>query len=321
MVGRRQIREKILQLIYSENINTHTTSVAVDNFFTSIQKIYDLYVFQLNFFLELKEFATNKIEANKKKNFKTSDDINPNLKFVNNIAIQLIEDNTERKYYTSKHKELTWNLHEPIIKPIFKEIFTSDLYYDYMKNRENNLDEDVTFVIEIFTNYVADNPSIIELYEDLFLHWSDDFHISNSMTLKTISYFSVNDKVTTLIKTIKDEQDHIFATDLIKKTISNQTQFIEIIKKYIVNWEIERVSEIDKIILSLAFCELIYLKTPAFVVINEYLELAKVFSTQNSKVYLNGILDRFCRDNGYLNDNENPKPIKDSKPRLIKKNK
>ena len=321
MVGRRQIREKILQLIYSENVNKHTTSVAIDNFFTSIQKIYDLYVFQLNFFLELKDFAIQKVESNKKKNFKTSDDINPNLKFINNIAIQLIEDNIERKSYTLKHKELTWNLHEPIIKPIFREIISSDLYYDYMKNHENNLDEDVTFIIEIFKNYVADNPSVLELYEDLFLHWCDDFHISNSMTLKTISFFSVNDKITTLIQTIKDEQDHIFATDLIKKTLSNDEQFVEIIKKYIINWEIERVSDIDKIILSMAFCELIYLKTPAFVVINEYLELAKVFSTPNSKVYLNGILDRFCRDNGYLNEDENPKPIKGLKPKLIKKNK
>lgn len=310
MIGRRQIREKVLQCVYANNFNELSINVLEQNFFNSIQSIYDLYIFQLNFLIELKNFALDKIKINKTKHLPTKEDLYPNYKFVNNFFFNALKYNSERSNYTKKNKELSWNLYKQYISKIYKDLIKSELYKKYMQTSENNKKEDFYFISNIFEEFIANNQSLHDLYEELQISWIDDFHIANTLTLKTLHFMFNNQKMNTLIQNFKSSDDKIFAKELLYYTVLNKKKYYKIIKDRTFRWELERVAVIDKIIISMAFTELQYLKTPIFVTIDESLELAKLYSTFNSKIYINGLLDKYARD---CNLNQEMKPKSNKK--------
>lgn len=307
MIGRRQIREKVLQCIYANNFNELSIGILEKNFFNSIQSVYDLYIFQLNFLIELKKFALNKIELSKKKNFPTNEDLYPNYKFINNFFFNSLESNLERSIYTENHKELSWNLYEHYVSSLYKNLVKSQLYANYMQSSENKKKEDFYFINSLFENFIANNESLHELYEELQITWVDDFHIANTLTLKTFHFMLNNQKMDTLIQNFKSSEDEEFAKELLRFTVLNRQKYYKIIQERTIGWELERVAIIDKIIISMALTEFQHLKIPTFVTIDESLELAKLYSTSNSKIYINGLLDKYARDFN-LDANMKPKP-------------
>lgn len=296
MIGRRQIREKVLQCIYSNHFNELPINILKKNFFQSIDSIYNLYVFQLNFFIELKSFALNKIKLNQKKNFPTKNDLYPNYKFVNNFFFITIELNIERYNHTIKYKELSWTLYHQYIASLYKKIISSQLYHNYMTNSTNNIKEDFYFITNIFQIFIANNNSLHELYEEIQITWSDDFHIANTLTLKTFHFMFKKQKMNTLIQNFKSIEDEKFAKKLLVYTINNRDKYYKIIQERTIGWELDRVAIIDKIIISMALTEFQYLAVPIFVTIDESIELAKLYSTSNSKIYINGLLDKYAKD-------------------------
>ncbi|MCB9202983.1 MAG: transcription antitermination protein NusB [Flavobacteriales bacterium] len=321
MIGRRQIREKVLQTIYAHTYNEIPVESSKKNLLSVIDNVALLYVFQLNLLLELKYLAQEKIENRKKKNFRTTEDENPNLKFVNNLVLQSIEENQDRIGVSENHKEISWTPNYNYVNSIYKKLVDSDAYEKYMRNEINEEVEDADFIIKIFDKYIADNESLHELYEQMQLSWSDDFHIANSMTFKTLKYLSSNLSSNTLIKTFKDDEDKLFAEKLLVKTITFKQQFYDIIKERTIGWEMDRVALLDKIILSMAFCEIIHMKTPSFVAINEYIEIAKTYSIPKSKIYINGILDKYIKENNLVNEVPKDYKLKDLKKTIIVNNK
>jgi N utilization substance protein B len=133
--------------------------------------------------------------------------------------------------------------------------------------------------------------------EEKEMSWADDFHISNSMIQKTIGFFKENEPSHTLIKMIKDEEDRNFARRLLKETLNHWEETEKKLETKLENWDLERISLLDKIILITAMSEIDYFPlTPARVIINEYIEISKVFSTDRSNIFINGILDKYTRD-------------------------
>lgn len=309
MIGRRQIREKVLQCIYANNFNELSISNLEKFFFNSIQSIYNLYVFQLNLLIELKKIALEKININKNKNFPTDNDLYPNYKFINNFFLKVLETNSERFLYTLKHKELSWIFYEHYVSSLYRKLLNSNLYKEYMKNRGNNKEEDFYFICSFFENFVANNQSLHELYEELQISWIDDFHIANTLTLKTFSFILNNKKINTLIQNFKSIKDKEFAKELLRYTVLNKNKYYKIIEDRTIGWELNRVAIIDRIIISMALAEFQYLKTPSIVTIDESIELAKLYSVPNSKIYINGLLDKYVRDfklnNNYNKSNKN----------------
>lgn len=297
MIGRRQIREKALQALYAYYTSTNSAESIIKNFYKIFHSIYDLYIFQLNFLLEIKHQYELKIEEGKKKNFPTYEDLHPNTRLLENPILILIENNTERRNYTEKHKELTWDFYSHYAKKALKRILKSQFYQKYLDSKVGDFETEKEFVIKIFDKTLADNSSIHELYETMQLSWADDFHIANSMTYKTIASYQPDSPNQTLLKEFKDEEDRKFFSELILKTLSNLTQINAIIEKKIIGWDLERVPRIDRIILELAICEYLFFDIPAPVLINEYVELSKVFSSEKSRLYINGILDSFTKEN------------------------
>lgn len=297
MLGRRQIREKVVEAVYSYYQNPVKADVLEKNMFSQIEKIYHLYIYQLNFLVALKALAEKQIEIGKNKYIKTEDNLNPNQKFINNKVLNMLEENTERLSFTSKHQELKWELHDELLVKTFQRMTAGKRYQDFMKEEGYSFEEDQKFIGKLFLRYIAENEDFHDHVEGLELSWADDFHISNSMIQKTIGFFKENEPSHTLIKMIKDEDDREFARKLLKQTLNHWEETEKKLEGRLENWDIERISLIDKIILVTAICELDYFPlTPGRVIINEYIEISKVFSTDRSNIFINGILDKYTKD-------------------------
>ena len=297
MLGRRQIREKVIQSMYSYHQNPLKTDVLEKNMFTEIEKIYHLYIYQLNFLVALKDLAENQMEIAKNKYIKTEKDLNPNLKFARNQVLLQLEQNEERIAFTAKHKNLTWALHDDLLVKTFQRIIAGKRYQDYMNEETLSFDEDQKFIGKLFLRYIAENEDFHDRTEEIEISWADDFHIANSMVQKTIGFLKENQPTHTLIKTIKDEDDRNFAKKLLLQSISSWEISEKKIEERLENWDLDRISLMDKIILIAAITEIDHFPlTPAKVIINEYIEISKVFATDRSQIFVNGILDKYTKD-------------------------
>ncbi len=297
MLGRRQIREKVVEALYAYYQNPIKYDVLEKNMFNEIDKIYHLYIYQLNFLVALKDLAEKQIEIEKNKYFKTDRELNPNQKFINNQVLLKIEENDERLSFTSKHQELKWDVYDELLVKTFQRMTAGKRYQDFMNEEGYSFEEDQKFIGKLFLRYIAENEDFHDHVEAKELSWADDFHISNSMIQKTIGFFRENEPSHTLIKMIKDEQDREFARKLLKESLNHWEEIEKKLEERLENWDLERVSLLDKIILIAAIAELDYFPlTPARVIINEYIEISKVFSTDRSNIFINGILDKYTRD-------------------------
>ncbi|RQP14402.1 MAG: antitermination protein NusB [Chryseobacterium sp.] len=297
MVGRRQLREKIIKTAYAYRQNPIRTDVLEKNMFTEIDKIFNLYVYELNFLVGLHQLAEEQLEIARKKYFKNEEDENPNLKFLNNRVLQQIINNEERIEFTEKHKELVWETHDELLVKTFQRIRAGKRYQDYMSSSEDSFEDDQKFIGKLFLRYVAENEDLHDRFESRELAWSDDLHIANSLVQKTIGYMREDRPVHTLISIIKDDDDRSFAGKLLHQTLSDWDHTEKKLVERLQNWDIERVSLLDKVILHTAMTEMDNFRlTPSSIIINEYIEISKVYSSEKANVFINGILDKYSKD-------------------------
>ena len=320
MLGRRQIREKIIQTLYAYQQNPINQGVLERNMIANLEKIQNLYVYQLNFLVSLKHLAENQIEIGKTKFIKTEADLNPNQKFVKNKVLDLLENNAERLEFTSKHKNLIWDIHDELLIKTYQKIITGKLFQDYMKSSEISFDEDQKFIGKLFLRYIAENDNFHDCFASIELSWADDFHIANSMVQKTIGFLKEGEPFHTLLKVFKEdnegikngkyhkdeegyygnregyESDRDFARKLLVETLNHWEDTEKKLEDRLDNWEIDRITLMDKIILVTALTELDYFPlTPSRIILNEYIEIAKTFATERSQVFVNGLLDRYVK--------------------------
>ena len=297
MLGRRQIREKVVQTLYAYQQNPLKSEILEKNLFTEIEKIYDLYIYQLNFLVALKDLAEKQIEIGKNKYIKTEENTNPNQKFIRNQIIEKIEQNQERISYTGKNKNLSWDIHDDLLVKTFQRMIAGKRFQDYMQDDTISFDDDQKFIGKLFLRYVAENDDFHDRLEEKEMSWADDFHIANSMVQKTIGFMKEDTPSHTLIQMIKDEEDRVFAQKLLRESLAHWEITETKISERLENWDMERISVMDRVILIAAFTELDYFPlTPTRVIINEYIEISKVFAAEKSQIFVNGILDKYTKD-------------------------
>ena len=297
MLGRRQIREKVTQAVYAYYQNPIKVDVLEQNMFSEIEKIYYLYIYQLNFIIALKEVAERQIENDRNRYIIAEKHINPNRKFVDNQVINKLEENVERLHFTSLHSELKWDIYTEFFRNTYQKIITGKRYNDYMNSDDYSFDGAQKFIAKLFLKYVAENELFHQYVEDKELFWADDIHISNTMVQKTIGMLKEEESSDRLIRVIKNEEDRSFASKLLRDSLKNLESTEEKIKGRLENWDISRVSTMDKVILVLAITELDNFPfTPLKIIVNEYIEIAKTFSTNKSNIFVNGVLDKYSRD-------------------------
>jgi len=264
----------------------------------SIEGIQDLYLVLISILIEIKKYEEDFLEKSSKKYLATQEEKQPNYKFINNKVINILENNKNLYEALQSRYINNWVLDYTYINLFLHEIKQSILYEMYMSTPENSFEEDKKFVLDVFTTIIAPNEKLYDYLENNKLTWVDDIPIVNTAIIKQISQIQELEKDYILVyKLYKEEEDKAFVKDLFRKTVLNE---VELSKEYIdktPNWDTERIAELDTIILKMAICE--FLKFPLIpvkVTINEYLELAKEYSTPKSSLFINGVLDNIVKD-------------------------
>lgn len=303
MLNRRHIRVKVMQSIYALHQKSSDDIEKEEKFLLhSIDSIQDLYLIMLSSLIEIRKKEVVFLEASSKKHLATSEEKNPNKKFVNNAVLQILEESSSLSIALEKRKITNWAMNDDYILILLNEIKQSSLYAKYMSTKKSSFQEDKDFVVEMFTELIAPNEKLYEYLEDNKLTWIDDIPLVNTQILKELKQISESADFK-ISKLYKDQEDQEFVSLLFKKTVLNE---VELAKEYIdktPNWDAERIAELDTIILKMAICE--FLKFPSIpvkVTINEYLELAKEYSTPKSSIFINGILDNLVKE--FQNENK-----------------
>ena len=297
MLNRRHIRVKVMQSIYAMHQKSSDDLEKEEKFLLqSIDNIQDLYLLMLSTLKEIRKKEIVFLEASSKKHLATTEEKKPNKKFVNNSVLLQLEDNNSLTIALEKRKINNWSLNDDYILILLNEVKKSELYQDYMRTTKSSFEEDKQFVLDVFSELIAPNEKLYEYLEDHKLTWIDDIPLVNTQIQKQLQQVSEKSEFR-VSKLYKDEEDKEFVSLLFRKTVLNE---IELAKNYIdktPNWDADRIAEIDTIILKMAICE--FLKFPSIpvkVTINEYLELAKEYSTPKSSIFINGILDNLVKE-------------------------
>ncbi|WP_035084617.1 transcription antitermination factor NusB [Aquimarina latercula] len=272
----------------------------------SIDQMYDLFLINLQLLVEIRKHAVDFLEKSQKKYLATSEEKNPNQKFINNEVLLLLEKNTELKEAMDHKKMNCWDLDDEYVKILWKEISTSELYSDYMDTKMSSFKEDKDFILDVFKEIIAPNDKLYEYIEDKKLTWIDDLPLINTGIIKMLRKVKqTHDEHMSLPRLYKDADDKKFAKDIFRKTALNGVEFAKEIEGKTPNWDKDRIAELDKAVIKMAICEFQrFPSIPVKVTINEYLEIAKEYSTPKSSIFINGILDKISKEyqeNGKLN--------------------
>ncbi len=304
MVSRRLYRIKVFEGLYAWFQGGESRlEVAEKNMLHSIEKIYELYYFMLSILLELVDFYEKRSEEAKHKFYPTEEELNPNLKFVNNSLIRLLRENSDLQNRISQYK-INWADEQEIFRNIYLKLKSGKDHKSYMTSGGNSFEEDREFVYQVFRKYIARSSAFEFYFEERNIHWSIDFEAVCLFVMRTIRLipesYPKNSSLALLFQ--KDEEDDPaedkkFVIGLFRKTISDSSELEKLIQQKVVNWELDRIALTDIILIKMALAELIHFPyIPVKVTLNEYIELAKSFSTPKSKMFINGLLDKLVEE-------------------------
>jgi N utilization substance protein B len=262
--------------------------------FKSIDKINELYLSILSLFENLHHVALVIVDENKNKRLPTENDLNPNMRFVNNSLLKAIAENQALKTQVEKRK-ISWQNDFDIVRRLYNEIRASELYKDYMSAPNNDIQADKDLMIAIVTDHLSENEVLTSLFEDKNIHWADDSFVAFNSIIRNFEAFEGTFELMPLLKDEKDDEE--FMTILFNKTILYRQQFEELIDKHTQNWEIERIANMDMLLMEMALAEIMYIpNVPVKASLNEYIDISKEYSTPNSKTFVNGVLDKIIAE-------------------------
>jgi N utilization substance protein B len=298
MLNRRHIRIKVMQSIYAMHQHQSDQLDKEEKFlFQSIENTQDLYLLLLSALVEIKKKEELYIDIASKKHLATKEERNPSLKFVHNKVLMALANSEALEKALEERKIKNWQQNDDIVLFLIESIKASNLYRDYIKKSGSSFEEDRNFIAELYTEVIAPSEKLYDYLEDHKLTWLDDLPGINTLLLKQIKQLKSETDPIIIPKVYKDEDDKEFVKNLFRKTVLNE---VELSKEYIdktPNWDVDRIAEIDTIILKMAICELLkFPSIPTKVTINEYLEIAKEYSTPKSSIFINGILDNLVKE-------------------------
>ena len=299
MLNRRHIRTKVMQVIYALKRTEELNLTSEEKFLNlSMDSMYELYLLMLSLLVKVHEKAKDQQEKSQQKHLLTSEDLNPNMKFVKNALLVQLSENQYLKEALERHKVNNWELDNEYVEVIFRAILESDRFSKYMSAESSTYNKDRQFVVELFKEVIAPNEKLYNYLEDRNLTWIDDLPVVNTALVKLLNKSKENnyeDYFTT--KLFKDEEDKEFGLSLLKHTIKNLEPYTEEISLKTKNWDKDRIADIDFVLLQMAICEFHeFPSIPTKVSINEYIEIAKEYSTPKSNVFINGVLDKIVKE-------------------------
>jgi len=294
MLSRRLLRVKVMQTVYGHFRGGDSSLQEAENeLFHSISKSHELYHLLLLLILDVRDLAEKRIELGLSKKRPSYEDLHPNRKFVNNKVIQQLRENQQLLKYIDA-TGVSWKNNEKFVKDVFKFIRESELYQQYMESDETSYDADRKFVAKLYEKVIGQYLPLYALFEEESIFWNDEAEFVVSIVVKTLKEFEEElwDRQP-LQSEFKDEQDRDFVKTLFRKTILNHADYKGLIGKFSRNWDLERVANLDVVLMEIAIAEFLeFPEIPVKVTLNEYIEIAKHYSTPKSGTFINGMLDK-----------------------------
>ena len=293
MISRRMLRIKVIKALYAHMKSDADSLMASEKMLvTSIDKTYDLYFLMLSLVAEMAHYAEQRQEAAKKKQLPTYEDLNPNRKFVDNAVIRLIAQSDSVNDYLAARK-LSWAKYPELIKTLFTQLEQSDYYKKYMASQERSFREDLALVTEFYTRELEESEILENVLDEMSILWNDDLGFALIMVTRTLSNMRPSHVDVKVLPKFKSIEDLDFARELFAKAAVNFDNYQEEIEKYTRNWDVERIAFMDNLIMATAVAELVtFPSIPVKVTLDEYIEIAKFYSTHGSSTFINGILDK-----------------------------
>ena len=296
MINREIIRTKVVQLTYayyqngSKNIDT-----AEKELFFSLSKAYDLYNYLLALIVGITKEARRHLEVAESRAPREGTPM-PSRRFCDNrFALQLESNKMLQDFIETQKKD--WNDEPEFLKKIYLQIVESQTYKDYMAAEEDDYQADRELWRKLYRTLIQDNSDLDALLEEQSLYWNDDKEVVDTFVLKTIKRFDEKNRSTQeLLPEYDSEEDKDYARKLFRATIMNGDEYQHLMSEASRNWDFSRLAYMDIIIMQIAIAEMMtFPSIPVNVTINEYVEIAKLYSTPKSAGYINGMLDGIAR--------------------------
>ena len=296
MINRELIRIKIVQLVYAYYQNgNHNLDSAEKELLFSLSKAYDLYKYLLQLIVDISKEERHRVEIGAQRALREDTEI-PSTKFVDNKFVAQLEDNKMLRAFVETHKQF-WEDHIEFIRKTCELIEESNIYKEYMDSSDNSYDADRELWRKLYKYFLQDNEELDLILEEKSLYWNDDKEVVDTFVLKTIRHFDAkNESDHELLPEYKDEEDKEYARKLFRATILNAETYQRYMSETSRNWDFSRLAYMDVVIMQIAIAEMITIPDiPISVTINEYVDLAKLYSTHKSSSYINGMLDSIAR--------------------------
>ena len=298
MVNRELIRLKVIQLTYAYYQNGNSNlDIAEKELTFSLSKAYDLYLYMLSLMVEVNRMAERGVETATNRERRIGEGVAPSTKFIDNKFMAQLQVNQQLQEFTDGQKK-TWADEEDFVRRLYKQVLASDVYKEWMSdNCETTFEEDRDFWRRLYRSVFVENEDLDQILEDKSLYWNDDRFIVDTFVMKTIKRFSPKGgSRQPLLPEFKDEEDREFATRLFRASLLGSENYRMMVSQMLHNWDLNRLALMDLIIMQTALAEICtFPNIPVSVTINEYVEIAKMYSTPQSGRYVNGMLDAIAR--------------------------
>ena len=293
MISRRMLRIKVIKALYAHLKSDADSLMASEKtLVASIDKTYDLYFLMLSLIAELAHYAEQRQELARKKQLPTYEDLNPNRKFVENAVVRLIAQSDAVNDHLAARK-LSWAKYPELIKTLYSQLEQSDYYKSYMARAERSWKEDLALVTDFYTRELEECEMLEDVLDEISILWNDDLGFALIMVTRTLSNMRPSHTDVKVLPKFKSEEDLDFAMQLFEKAAIGYDSNLQQIERFTRNWDVERIAFMDNLIMATAVAELTtFPSIPVKVTLDEYIEIAKYYSTTGSSTFINGVLDK-----------------------------
>ena len=304
MLSRRILRVKVAKALYAHlKSGSDNLKASEKNLVESIDKAYDLYYLMMSLITEVANYAESRIELNKQKKLPTYEDLNPNRRFVDNAIIHLIA-NSDSVNDVLASRKLSWAQYQDAVKGVYNRLVETEMYKNYMSAQFNSFTNDKKFVEEFF-QWLENDEVMADIVTEMSLLWADDYGFALYLAMRTVQHTKASHEEIKVLPKFKSEEDLEFAKTLFVKSLVQYEDNQEIVDHYSKNWDVERVVFMDSLIISIAIVELTHFESiPVKVTLDEWIDIAKYYSSPTSSNFVNGVLDKIVaefKESGRIN--------------------
>jgi len=296
---------KVLQALYAFIFSENDNLIKGEKeLMDSLEKTKELFLWQISIAFELSDIMSQKLEDRQRKFLPTQEDLNPNYKFVDNKLIALWRKNTDIQRLIRNYK-VSWIENSEVFRRLANDFENSDVYKQYL-DAKDSFKNDKSIMISLYTDFIYEDDFFIDFYETKSVYWHTDFCMMNFMMKKFIEdYKESYDESTSLQEIFREneeissneKEDKDFVTSLFSRTIIHRNEYTDLANKFTKNWDADRISAMDMLIITMAITEMLHFPSiPVRVTMNEYIDISKIFSTPKSKTFINGVLDSVYKD-------------------------